>query len=57
MRGTGIVLQVPRDSVNPVGKGLKSWVDHMELNYDMILLLQHILYLYYIYDHLSKEEL
>jgi hypothetical protein len=36
--GTGVVLHVPQNSSNPVGKGLISWVDHMELNYDMILL-------------------
>jgi hypothetical protein len=27
--GTGVVLQVPRDSVNLAGKGLISWIDHM----------------------------
>jgi hypothetical protein len=27
----------------------------MELNYDMILLLQHILYLYCIHDHFVKK--
>jgi hypothetical protein len=27
--GTGIVLQVPRDSTNPTEEGLISWVDHV----------------------------
>jgi hypothetical protein len=49
--GTSIVLQVSRDSANSVGNELKSKVDHMDLNYDMIILLQHILYLYYIHDN------
>jgi len=35
--GTNVVLQVPRDNANPTEKGLISWVDHMELNYDMML--------------------
>jgi hypothetical protein len=31
IRGTGVVLQVPRDNDNPVGKMLKSKVDHIAL--------------------------
>jgi hypothetical protein len=46
--GAPVVLQVPRDNNNLTWNGLISWVDHMELNYDMIILLQHILYLYFI---------
>jgi hypothetical protein len=52
--GIGIVLQVHWDSVNYTKKGLKAWIDHMRLNYDMILLLQHILYLYCIHDNILK---
>jgi hypothetical protein len=37
--GFSFVLQVPWESVNPGKKGLISWVDHMKLHYDMILLL------------------
>jgi hypothetical protein len=54
MRGTGIVLQVHRDSANLTGKGLISWVDYIVLNYDMIILLQHMLYLYCIHDGIVK---
>lgn len=36
IRSTDVVLQVPRDSANPTGKGLISCVDHMVLSYDMI---------------------
>jgi hypothetical protein len=54
MWGTGIVIQVPRDNVNPAGKKLISRVDHMVLSYDMILLLHHILYLYCIHDDIVK---
>jgi hypothetical protein len=43
---TIIVLQVPRDSPNPTKKGLISRVDHVVLSYDMIILLQHIYYIY-----------
>lgn len=39
IRGTSVVLQVHRDSANLAEKGLISWVNHMELNYDMIILL------------------
>jgi hypothetical protein len=53
-RGTDIVLQVPQDNANPIGKGLISWVDYIELNYNMILLLQHILYLCCIHDDIVK---
>jgi hypothetical protein len=53
-RYTSVVLLVFWDSANPTGNGLISWVDHMELNYDMILLLRHILYLYYIYDDIIQ---
>jgi len=35
IRGTGVVLQVPRDSANPTMNGLKSWVDHEGLKYDI----------------------
>jgi hypothetical protein len=35
--GTGVELQVFQESVNPARKGLKFYVDHMELNYDMTL--------------------
>jgi len=52
--GTGVVLQVHRDSVIPTGKRLISSVDHMKLNYDMTLLLKHILYLYCIHDQFVK---
>lgn len=39
IRGTGVVLQVDWASATLVGKGLISWVDHVELNYDMILVI------------------
>jgi hypothetical protein len=45
VQGTSVVLQVPRDNVNPVGKGLISWVNHLELNYDTTLIIS----IYYIY--------
>jgi hypothetical protein len=32
--GTDVVLQVPRDNVNPIENGLISWVDHTENSYD-----------------------
>jgi hypothetical protein len=38
---TGVVLQVSWDSTNLDGKGLRSWVNHMVLSYDVINLLQH----------------
>jgi hypothetical protein len=41
-----VVLQDSRDSVNPIKKGLRTWVDHMVLNYDMSTL--NIIY--YIYN-------
>jgi hypothetical protein len=41
-------------SANLVRNGLISQVNHMELNYDMIIILQHILYLYCIHDHFVK---
>jgi len=40
-----VVLQVPHDSNNPAEKGLISWIDHLELNYDMTLFIS----IYYIY--------
>jgi hypothetical protein len=39
IRGNGVVLQVPRDRANTVGKGLISWVNHLELNYNMTLVI------------------
>ncbi len=39
IRGTGVVLQVLRDSANPVRKGLISWIDHVKLNYNIILVI------------------
>jgi hypothetical protein len=54
IRGTSVVLRVLQDIVNSAWNGLISWVDHMELSYDTILLLHHILYLYCIYDHFVK---
>jgi len=47
IRDIGIVLQVHRASDTPVGKGLISWVDHVELNYDMILVIS-------IYDRIMR---
>jgi hypothetical protein len=35
--GNNVLLQVPRDSAKPTKKGLRAWIDHMELNYDMFL--------------------
>jgi hypothetical protein len=52
--GHGIVLRVPRDNTNPTKNELRAWINHMELNYDMILLLQHIRYLYSIHDGIVK---
>jgi hypothetical protein len=52
IRGTGVVLQVPQNKANPARNGLISWVDHMELNYNMTLCYKHILYLYCIHHHL-----
>jgi hypothetical protein len=37
----------------PCRNRLISWVEYMELNYDMIFLLQHILYLYCIHDNIA----
>jgi hypothetical protein len=54
IRGTNVVLHVPRDSINPSGNGLKSWVDHMVLCYDLILLLHHVLYLDSMYDDIVR---
>jgi hypothetical protein len=54
IRSIGIILQVPQDSTGPARKRLISCIDDMELNYDIIILLQHILYLYYIYDDIVK---
>jgi hypothetical protein len=34
IRGTGIVLQVHWDSVNPIEKGLRAHINHMKKNYD-----------------------
>jgi hypothetical protein len=39
MRGTSIVLHVPRYSANPADKRFISCLGHVELNYDMIHLL------------------
>jgi hypothetical protein len=50
----GVVLQVLRDSGNLIGKGLISWVDHLKLNYNMIILVHHILCLYCIHDLFVK---
>lgn len=44
IRGMGIVLRVPQENVSPTNKGLRAWIDFMKLKYDIILLLQHILY-------------
>jgi hypothetical protein len=45
IRDTDVVLQVPRDSTNLAWNELISWIDHMELNYDMISYYN----IYYIY--------
>jgi hypothetical protein len=50
MWGTNIVLQILRDSSNPAGNGLISWLDYMVLRYNMIILLQHIPYIYCIHS-------
>jgi hypothetical protein len=54
IKGTDFVSQVLQDNVNLAGNGLKSWVDHMMLSYGMIIVLQHILYLYCIHDDIVK---
>jgi hypothetical protein len=33
--GTCIVLQVHQDIANPTKNGLKAWIDHMELNFEL----------------------
>jgi hypothetical protein len=38
-QGTDIELRVPLDNENLTKKGLRAGIDHMKLNYDMILLL------------------
>jgi len=53
--GIDIVLKVLRDSANSTENGLISWIEHMELNYDMIILLYYILYLYCIHNHFVKR--
>jgi len=54
IKGTDFVSQVLQDNVNLAGNGLKSWVEHMVLSYGMIIVLQHILYLYCIHDDIVK---
>jgi hypothetical protein len=44
----------PSDSANPTKKGLRSSIEHMEFTYEMIILLQHILYLYCIHGVIVK---
>jgi hypothetical protein len=45
IRSIGVVLQIPQDNVKPTEKGLISWVDHVELKYDTILIIS----MYYMY--------
>jgi hypothetical protein len=42
------------EQCQPCREWLISWVDLTVLSYDMILSLQHILYLYYIHDGIVK---
>jgi len=57
IRGTGVVLQVHQEIANLAEKWLISWVDHMMLSYGMIILLQHILYIYYNLETLPNDKL
>jgi hypothetical protein len=44
IRGTDVVLQVPRDSVNSARKDLIYWIDHMRNNYDFICIYVYIMF-------------
>jgi hypothetical protein len=54
IQGIGVVLQVSRENANLTRKGLISWVYHIVLSYDIIILLQCILYIYFIHNDIFK---
>jgi hypothetical protein len=57
-QGTGVILQITRDRFNPARNGLISWVNHLELNYDMTLVISmYIVYLYCIHIIFYNERI
>jgi hypothetical protein len=41
-QGTDVVLQVPCDNINPIKKGLKARIDHMQESYGLCMIIYKI---------------